>query len=370
VRFVYFTHSLRSCWNHGNAHFLRGMLRALLAQGHEVCSFEPDIGWSMENLRREQGGDEALALFSSLFPDLAPRAHTLCGDMDAMLDGADVVLVHEWNEPALIAAIGERRRRGGRFVLLFHDTHHRAVTDPHAIGALDLNGYDGVLAFGATLADVYRRAGWGSRAFIWHEAADTRLFRPPAQEASRHGAVWIGNWGDDERSEELRSYLLHPARALGLQLDIYGVRYPKAALNDLKGAGACYRGWLPNAQAPEVFARHLLTVHVPRRTYAAQLRGIPTIRVFEALACGIPLVCAPWEDSESLFRAGRDFLLARTPDDMQMQMARLREDPDLRNAVAASGLETIQERHTCDHRAAELLRIVAEIAGTTQEQAA
>ena len=56
---------------------------------------------------------------------------------------------------------------------------------------------------------------------------------------------------------------------------------------------------------PEVFARFRVTVHVPRRPYVEALPGIPTIRVFEALACGIPLVCAPWDDAEGLFTPGR-----------------------------------------------------------------
>ena len=210
------------------------------------------------------------------------------------MSNADVVIVHEWNEPWLVAALGRKRRRGARFTLLFHDTHHRAVSDPEAIRRFDLDGYDGVLAFGETLAEIYRRWGWGRRVFVWHEAADTRLFHPPEGETERQGLVWIGNWGDDERSAELETFLLRPAQAVGLPLDIYGVRYPDGALQALARHGASYRGWLPNPKAPEVFARHLATVHVPRRFYVDHLPGIPTIRVFEALACGIPLVSAPW----------------------------------------------------------------------------
>jgi spore maturation protein CgeB len=370
MRFVYFTHSLLSCWNHGNAHFLRGVLRALLARGHDISSYEPAQGWSRTNLLQEAQAGDAIERFERTFPDLAPHTHMLHPDLDAILDGADVVLMHEWNDSALVAAVGARRRMGGRFRLLFHDTHHRAVTDPRAIGALDLNGYDGVLAFGATLAEVYRRAGWGARAFVWHEAADTSVFHPPLVEAERQGAVWIGNWGDDERSEELQAYLLDPLHALDIPLDIYGVRYPPDALAALAAAGARYHGWLPNARAPEVFARHLMTVHVPRRAYATQLPGIPTIRVFEALACGIPLICAPWSDSESLFRQGRDYLLAPTPEAMRNQMASLRADPDLRRALVRSGLETIRTRHTCAHRVDELLAIVDQLGIDVRETAA
>jgi spore maturation protein CgeB len=133
--------------------------------------------------------------------------------------------------------------------------------------------------------------------------------------------------------------------------------------------GARYRGWLPNASAPAAFARHLATVHVPRRYYAAQLPGIPTIRVFEALACGVPLVSAPWDDAEGLFRPGEDFLVARDGDEMAGHLRRLRDDPDLRTALAASGLARIRARHTCAHRVDELLAIVRRLGAHALEPA-
>ena len=122
--------------------------------------------------------------------------------------------------------------------------------------------------------------------------------------------------------------------------------------------GARYRGWLPNAQAPAVFARHKMTAHVPRRFYATALPGIPTIRVFEALACGIPLVSAPWDDAEGLFTPGEDFLTARDGDEMRRHLAALDADPARAAALAAHGLATVRARHSCAHRVDELLGIL------------
>jgi spore maturation protein CgeB len=114
---------------------------------------------------------------------------------------------------------------------------------------------------------------------------------------------------------------------------------------------------LPNARVPQVFAGHRATLHVPRRWYATLLPGIPTIRVFEALACGIPLVSAPWEDSEALFRPGEDYLVARSGGEMERHLRALLHDTALCSALAASGLDRIRTRHTCAHRARELLGI-------------
>lgn len=358
MRIVYFTHSLRSCWNHGNAHFLRGVLRELAARGHHVRAHEPETSWSLENLFRDHG-EGGLDAWRAAYPELKPDLYRTEAEAEAACDRADLVIVHEWNEPSLVAAVGALRARGGRFTLLFHDTHHRAVSDPEAIRAFDLSGYDGVLAFGEALSEVYRRWGWGGRVWTWHEAADVRLFHPPAVEQPREGLVWIGNWGDEERSAELEAFLFRPAATTSLPLDVYGVRYPEHALATLARHGVRYNGWLPNARAPEVFARHLATVHVPRRFYTTVLPGVPTIRVFEALACGIPLASAPWDDAEGLFRPGTDYLVARDGAEMERRLASLRDHPALRASLAASGLERIRERHTCAHRVDELLGIVA-----------
>ena len=363
MKIRYFSHSLLSCWNHGNAHFLRGVLRELRSLGHDVCAFEPVGAWSLANLLADHG-PAGLDAYRAHYGELRSVQYPADADPASLLDGADLVVVHEWNEPELVASIGRLRARGGRFTLLFHDTHHRAVSDPEAIRRFDLSGYDGVLAFGETLAAVYRAWGWGSRVFVWHEAADTRRFHPPATEATRHGLVWVGNWGDDERSDELQRYLLHPAQLAGLPLDIHGVRYPDEALATLRRFGARHRGWLPNALAPDIYARHLATVHVPRRPYAAMLPGIPTIRVFEALACGIPLLSAPWDDSEHLFTPGADFLFAPTGEDMTRQLRTVAADADLRAALARHGRATIEARHTCAHRAGELLAVVGRLAAT------
>ena len=367
MRIVYFTHSLVSCWNHGNAHFLRGVLRELIARGHDVIACEPADGWSRTHLVAEHG-TAPLAAFARSFPELRTTTYGRDFNVEQAIDGADLVIVHEWNEPSLVAALGRARRRGGKFRLLFHDTHHRAVSDPAALAAFDIADYDGVLAFGEALAAVYRNMGWGDRIFVWHEAADTRLFRPPTQERARAGLVWIGNWGDDERSEELDYLLLAPAAHAGLPLDVYGVRYPDTARTVLARYGARYRGWLPNAAVPEVFARHLATAHVPRRFYVHRLPGIPTIRVFEALACGIPLVCAWWDDAEHLFRPGEDFLVARSGAEMRRHLRALANDPALGAALAASGLQRIAARHTCAHRADELLAIAAGLAARAEPE--
>ena len=137
--------------------------------------------------------------------------------------------------------------------------------------------------------------------------------------------------------------------------------YPGPARRLFAEAGIDYRGWLPNFEVPRVFVAHRVTVHVPRRPYVRALPGIPTIRVFEALACGIPLVSAPWTDSENLFRPGVDYLVAADGAAMRRQLYDVVHDDALAASLAQQGLRTILARHTCAHRVDELLAIVHEL---------
>lgn len=505
MRFVIFCHSLKSCWNHGNAHFLRGIASELLARGHQVAVWESQRAWSRLNLVAEHG-EAALSSYREAYPQLEihewPGENEGPADLDQVLNGADVVLVHEWSEPALVSRVGQHRKLGGRYLLLFHDTHHRSVSAPLEMAAYDLSGFDAVLAFGEHIRERYLKQGWARQVFCWHEAADVRVFRPlpsfmefapepgltlerelaqspqnpqtsqnlgslgnlgnpqnphnsqspqsqesgqrlgrlgrkladsafpgtertpnlhstrassrsqkksprpretchPAAMATlrrgdlgearageamsgmatvpgpststswnslREGElVWVGNWGDGEREAELEEFLLEPVKALGLRANVYGVRYSLGALDSLKEHGLNYGGWTPNHHVPKHFAAHRVTVHIPRGPYRKALPGIPTIRPFEAMACGIPLVSAPWDDVEGLFQEGRDYLLAKNGSEMREHLRALMADADMRQELAQQGRNTILLRHTCGHRVDELMQIL-ETLGKASEQ--
>jgi spore maturation protein CgeB len=364
MNIVYFAHSVVSDWNHGNAHFIRGLLRSLQRRGHDVTACESHTNWSTEHLFKERGAEPILT-YSRLFPDLTVRFHgpdeDLVEQIDALTRGADLVIAHEFSEPELVGVLSHLRRRRGDFVLLFHDTHHRAVSAPDQIARFNLERYDGVLAYGESLAAVYRHELGRERVWTFHEAADTSVFRPLEREKTQD-VVWIGNWGDDERSQAVQSYLVDSASQLPeLRFVAYGVRYPEEGERAMRSAGIEFRGWIPNYDVPEAFARSRMTLHIPRGPYLDRLPGIPTIRPFEALACGIPLLSTPWQDREGLFRAGQDYMLVASPEAMREQLVRLAGDEEARRRLAENGLDTILARHTCDHRAEQLESIAEEV---------
>src|SRR5690606_30216368 len=145
--------------------------------------------------------------------------------------------------------------------------------------------------FGRAVQEAYLLRGWARRAWVWHEAADVHLYRPPDEEEAKEAdVIWSGNWGDEERSRELERFFVDPVKMIGASATVFGVRYPDEAVALLREARIQHRGWAGAAEVVRQYARHRMTVHVPRRYYSEELPGIPTIRVFEALSCGIPLI--------------------------------------------------------------------------------
>lgn len=363
MKILLFYHSLISDWNHGNAHFLRGIYKALQGMGHEVNVFEHKNNWSLFNLLKD-AGDMALVDFLENFPNLKTSFYNEDYiDLESYLYKADLILVHEWTDPKLVAWLGEKKATYN-YVLLFHDTHHRAVSDLEAMEKYDLSLYDGVLAFGESLRQLYLKNAWHEQVWTWHEAADTSQYTPDFDQQKVGDVVWVGNWGDDERSREIEEFLIEPIRKLNLKAKFYGVRYPQSALQTLEDAGICYGGYLPTSQVSRVFAQYKVTVHVPRRFYTQSLSGIPTIRPFEAMACGIPLLSAPWEDTERLFTPEKDYLVAESGEKMLVLLKEILNNQELSNQLATNGRRTILARHTCVHRAEELISIYKTIKTT------
>src|SRR5689334_22991758 len=126
LKFALFYHSVISDWNHGNAHFLRGLMRALQARGHSTICYEPVDSWSLLNLL--EVNPNAIEDFRKDFPDLSFERYSSGLDLQecirAHLSRADVAIVHEWNEPEVVRLVG-RLARELDIPAYFHDTHYR-----------------------------------------------------------------------------------------------------------------------------------------------------------------------------------------------------------------------------------------------------
>jgi len=365
IRFRIFAHSWVSDWNHGNAHFLRGLVRELVGLGHEVRCYEELGSWSLTNLMKEgEMASTAVEQFRREFPELDVRFYqqgdTLGEMLEQELRDADVVIVHEWTDPAVANAVLSFKSKY-KFRALFHDTHHRAYTNAAEILRFALHLFDGVLAFGEPIRAIYCDGFGVPQAWTFHEAADVSHFHPLAADRETD-LLWIGNWGDEERTRELMEFLVGPVAELrNCKTVAYGVRYPEVGRQSMAEAGIEYRGYLPSLMTPHAYSASALSLHVPRRQYTNGLSGIPTIRMFEAMACGATLICAPWKDAEQLFHEGEDYIVVNSGAEMKTKMQRLLRDDSARRQIGANGRATILQRHTCAHRAAQLVDICEDL---------
>jgi spore maturation protein CgeB len=245
---------------------------------------------------------------------------------------------------------------------LFHDTHYRVVLDGGYRDQLRLESFDEILAFSPSIAQRYVDLGFRNVEVV-HEAADVTVFKPLAVPKT-DDVVFVGNYGDGDRNDELERFVFEPRRALpGLRYAMYGVRYPDDVLARMRnqecdGLDIEYRGRAANVEVPLIYSRARVVLHVPRRQYVELLPGTPTIRVFEALGSGACLLSLPWPDPDGLFAAGEDYAVARTPTELREQVAWLCEDDAARERLGRHGRETVLARHTCDHRAEQILEIV------------
>ncbi len=280
--------------------------------------------------------------------------------LEDLAGDADLVIVHEWNEPALVAALGRERRSGLR-ALLFHDTHHRAVSDPDAIRAFDLRATTACSPFGATLAQVYDDWGWGGRVFVWHEAADTRLFQPPAS-SGRSARRWSGSaiGATGSAPQELEQFLLKAARDAELPLAIYGVRYPARGAGP---AGALRRDvpWLASQRRARRRSSRgtLATVHVPRRYLRRQAARHPDDPRLRSACLRHPARMLPLVGQRTSLHAGRGLPRCGGWRGDDRASAGSGDRRSLRDKLASHGRATIEARHTCAHRARELLDMLA-----------
>jgi spore maturation protein CgeB len=362
MKIVVFCHSLTSDWGHAAAHALRGLVAELQAGGHAVDVYEPEDGWSRRSLLAAEG-QAAVVAFATRFPTLRSRRYRP-GEphLDRALAGAEAVLVDEWTDPALVAAVGAHRASHGAYRLLFHDGHHRGLSDRPDWDALELGGYDAALVAGHALSKLYARRTDVRRVHPWRGAADLRVVERRDRGAGftateTSDLVWIGDHHEHDE-DVLDELLLRPVRSLGMRATVYGVRFPARTRAALERAGADFRGYLPEHALPAALSRARLALHLPRAARADTRAGVPASPPFAALACGVPLISAAPGADDPIFEPDRDLLEARDGREVAAAISSLLADAARARALAQHGRATVLARHTCAHRVAELLALL------------
>lgn len=354
MKLVIFGLTLSSSWGNGHATLWRGLIRALARGGHRVVFFERDVPYyaAHRDLATLQGAE--LVLYPD-WPCIAPRAR-------AHLADADVAMITSYCPDAASAA---RMMFDGRDRLrVFYDLDTpitlARLQAGEAVDYLPPGGlaeFDLVLSFtgGAALESLRRRLG-ARRVAALYGHVDPAVHRPRAHE-SRFAArlSYLGTYAAD-RQTKLEALFIEPARRRpALKFVLGGSGYPQEF------------PWCPNiwfvrhVTPPEhaaFYSSSALTLNVTRHEMAA-MGHCPSGRLFEAAACGTPLLSDAWEGLEEFFTPGREILVARNCGEA---LDALDLAPRELARIASAASERVLAEHSSERRARELLCLLDGVA--------
>lgn len=342
--------SITSSWGNGHATTYRALVRALTDRGHRVLFLERDVPWYAANRDLPAPPYGRTALYAST-AELREVHGPALREADLVVVGSYVpegigalrvalelargaVAFYDIDTPVTLA----RLRRGDCEYL-----------DAALVPALDL-----YLSFtgGPTLDRIERELG-APLARPLYCSADPEVHRP-SDVPTRWDLGYVGTYSAD-RQPALDRLLVEPARRLPAgRFAVAGPQYPR----ELSWPGNVERvDHLPPGAHAAFYAAQRFTVNVTR---ADMVRAgwSPSVRLFEAAACGTPVVSDPWTGVEAFFEPGRELLVARSAAEVLRILARTGEEE--RRALGARARRRVLAQHTAAHRVAELEAYVGE----------
>jgi spore maturation protein CgeB len=356
MRFAVFGLTISSSWGNGHATPWRGLCRALASRGHAVTFFERDVPYYAAH--RDAPAPEGCDL--RLYNDW----NDIVGDAQRAVDACDVAMVTSYCPDAQAATNVVLDSHAD--LKVFYD-----MDAPMTLDAIErgmpveylpregLGPFDLVLSFtgGRTLDALQTRLGARAVAPLYG-SVDPIAHRPVnVGGARRFDLTYLGTYAP-ERQHTLDELFIEPARRrTEQQFAIAGSQYPAQGFP--WQPNIFYLRHLPPPEHPAFYSASYLTLNVTRAPMAA-MGFCPPGRLFEAAACGTPVVTDCWEGLETFFEPGREILVARDADDVT---AALDLDSDERRQIGRRARERALSQHSAQVRAGELVKIVRDYVG-------
>ncbi|CAN5219706.1 glycosyltransferase [soil metagenome] len=352
MRIVIFGLTVTSSWGNGHATTWRALLAALERAGHEATFFERDVPYYAAARDLPHPPFCSLELYED-WAAVLPRA------LSAIRE-ADIAIVTSFCPDGVAA--GDLVLESAAGVKVFYDIDtprtledladagHASTTGARYVEARQIPGYDLYLSFtgGPTLRELERR--WRARrAVALYCSVDPALHRPvPPAESLRCALGYLGTYSAD-RQAALERLLLRPAERLPHErFVVAGSSYPE---DQAWPRNVALRPHLPPAEHASFYCANRVTLNVTRAAMA-RVGYSPSVRLFEAAACGTPLLTDDWPGLADLFTHGAEILVAQTTEDALAALGR--SDEELRR-IAAAARERVLTQHTADARARELV---------------
>jgi spore maturation protein CgeB len=344
--------SLSSSWGNGHATTFRALLRAFAARGHDILFLERDVPWYAAH--RDLGTPDYCEL--AFYQDVAGLAA-----WDDAIRTADAVMVGSYVPDGI--AVGRHVQRTAGGVTAFYDidtpvTLAKLVRGDFEYLSPDLiPGYDFYLSFtgGPTLDLLEDRYG-APAARALYCSVDPALYQP-VDLPKRWDLSYLGTYSAD-RQPTLERLLLQVADAMPAhRFAVAGPQYP----DTIAWPGNVERiDHVPPADHAAFYSASRFTLNVTRADMIAA-GWSPSVRLFEAAACGTPIISDRWPGIEALFVPEHEILLAESANDVIAALHGERGDPD---AIAEAARDHVLSAHSAAHRAAELEAYLAEAVAT------
>lgn len=336
--------TITSSWGNGHATTFRALLSALARRGHAITFLEHDKPW--------YAGNRDLPVPSFCRTILYQRVEDLSGAHRSVIAEADVVIIGSYVPEGVQAAQAILAAAQGP--VCFYDIDTPVTLARVAAGDCEylipelIPRFATYFSFtgGDLLEELETR--WQARAArALYCTVDPEAYRP--QDTAPDLALgYLGTYSPD-RQPTLARLLLQPARTLSrMNFAVAGPQYP--ADIDWPGNVARFEHLPPDAH-PGFYARQRYTLNVTRADMV-RTGYAPSVRLFEAAACGTPIVSDRWRGIETFFTPGREIHLADGTDDVLAILAR--DDEAERQAMAEAARARVLQSHTADVRAAEL----------------
>ena len=336
--------SLTSSWGNGHATTFRGLVRELSARGHDILFLERDLPWYADNrdLPHPPWGR------TELYDTVTELQSNYAGEVGS----ADAVIVGSYVPDGI--AIGQWVQDTARGLRAFYD-----IDTPVTLAALGrgdcaylmpalIPRYDLYLSFagGPTLTRLEEQY-YSPCAKPLYCSVDPDLYFPETRPVD-YDLGYMGTYSAD-RQPPLDTLLLEPARRWPKgRFAVAGPQYPDTVVWP---ANVSRTEHLPPEQHRAFYNAQKFTLNITRADMIA-MGYAPSVRLFEAAACGVPIISDDWDGLDTFFQIGSEILTAQAAEDV---LTILQETPDsLRNLMAAQARRRVLESHTAAHRAAEL----------------
>jgi spore maturation protein CgeB len=342
--------SITSSWGNGHATTYRGLVKGLVARGHQVLFLERDQEWYASNRdlpRPPYGETQLYGSVGELMKRFANQVRE-----------ADLVLVGSYVPEG--AAIGEWVTQLARGLRGFYDIDTPVTLAGLKRGDLEyltadlIPRYGLYLSFtgGPTLRQLERELGSPKARPLYCSVDPTVYF--PEERAARWDLGYLGTYSPD-RQPALEELLVRPARLwANARLIVAGPQYPPA-IRWPDNVDRVHH--LSPLEHRTFFGEQRFTLSITRQEMV-RAGYSPSVRLFEAAACGTPIITDPWEGLDSFFEPGEEILVARTAREVLRYLRELPEGE--RQAIGARARQRVLATHTAAHRAAELEQYVLE----------